>query len=181
MIGRKKPWEVGKFYLSVYFSFEQNSCLTSTYIGKSSISLRIAIVIVRVCFLFWMRDDYRKNPSSFPLSHVLWFLAQVYTIVTKLLLWLGLLLEVCQLYPHEQHHFGGRSFELLGFLSHFHSCKPLWWELYMLLETFLNQGYKTKGKGEWEQRQLLKETKEDLIIQQIFVTFKPETCFFFIF
>ena len=49
----------------------------------------------------------------------------------------------------------------------------------MLLKIFLNQGYKTKGKGEREQRQQLKETKEDLIIQQIFVTFKPETLFFF--
>lgn len=179
MIGGTKPWEVGKFYLSVYFLFEQNSCLTSAFIGKSSIPLRIAIVILHVCFLFWMRDYYKKkNPSSFPLLHVLWFLAQVYAIVTKLYLWLGLILEVSQLYPYEQHHFGGRSFELLGFLSHFHSCKPLWWELYMLLKIFLNQRYKTKGKGEWEQRQQLKETKEDLIIQQIFVTFKPETLFF---
>lgn len=49
-----------------------------------------------------------------------------------------------------------KKFWTSGLLSRFRTCKPLWWELYLLLEIFLSQGYKKR------KRRMRIETKEDL-------------------
>lgn len=127
---------MGTFCLSVSFLFEQHYYLPSSYTGKNPVLLRIAIASLHVCFLFWLIDYLKKilAPFHFCMCFDFWLMCLPWILNCNSDL--APLLEVCQLYSYEQHHFRGISFELFGLPSHFHSCKPLWWELYMLSEIF---------------------------------------------